>query len=69
MLILKTSWRPSESSLTLTGILIEGGILEGILKPCSSNSENVTAAPNCYLQWIRQVSLVEESKLIQTTVV
>lgn len=43
-------------SLILKGILIEGGILEENLKPCLKSSDNVTATPNCYLQWVLEVS-------------
>lgn len=58
-LSLKTSWKPLVNyPLILKGLLIEGGILEDTLKPCSKNSDNITPAPNCYLQWILEVGLV-----------
>lgn len=64
-LSLKTSWKPLEnSSLILKGILIEGGILEDTLKPCCKNSDNITPAPNCYLQWILEVGVVTSNFLL-----
>ncbi|XP_060532310.1 cytoplasmic dynein 2 heavy chain 1 isoform X2 [Cylas formicarius] len=52
---LETNWIRAHGdglSITVSDLLIEGGILEnGTLKPCSINSENIVAAPNCYLSW------------------
>lgn len=50
-------------SLILKGILIEGGILEETLKPCVKNSDNVTATPNCYLQWVLEVSYLFHGRI------
>lgn len=50
-------------SLILKGILIEGGILEEKLKPCLKNSDNVTATPNCYLQWVLEVSCLCQGRI------
>lgn len=56
-LSLKTNWKATANySLVLTGLLIEGGILEETIKPCSKNSENITTAPDCYLSWVLEVS-------------
>ncbi|XP_018579489.1 cytoplasmic dynein 2 heavy chain 1 [Anoplophora glabripennis] len=60
-LTLKTSWKAANQSIILSELLVEGGLFEnGILKPCSPNSENINNAPNCYLNWIDKKHFLEE---------
>ncbi|ERL83968.1 hypothetical protein D910_08202 [Dendroctonus ponderosae] len=56
-LVLQTSWTSSSNhALILSGILIEGALLEnGVLVACKSNSESINLTPNCYLNWTEKV--------------
>lgn len=64
-LTLVTSWKPTNQSLVLTELLIEGGLFEnGTLKPCTPDSENINNAPNCYLNWVDKKHFLEEDNSI-----
>lgn len=58
-LTLNTSWKPGNVNniMTLSGLLIEGALFDGyILSPCSSNSQSINSAPDCYINWIQKVN-------------
>lgn len=66
-LTLNTSWKPGNVNniMTLSGLLIEGALFDGyILSPCSSNSQSINSAPDCYINWIQKQQLIENGKII-----
>ncbi|KAH1018946.1 hypothetical protein HUJ05_006621 [Dendroctonus ponderosae] len=62
-LVLQTSWTSSSNhALILSGILIEGALLEnGVLVACKSNSESINLTPNCYLNWTEKDKLPQDN--------
>lgn len=52
--------------IILSDLLMEGGILEGhTLKECSSDSDNINPAPNCYISWKERVCFCFKFLIVQ----
>ncbi|XP_017783105.1 PREDICTED: cytoplasmic dynein 2 heavy chain 1 [Nicrophorus vespilloides] len=62
---LKAIWKSRSNVISVSGLLIEGALFDGInLLQCSENSDTLNTTPICYITWEEKQTALNDSKYL-----